>query len=119
MELDYHVCFSSLHTYYNHIAHPLTKNVPVRGTRAAKKPGSLEIEDPPQGLSIILLTNQELVQQAKEEVLAVMGAYCERQIASNRRFFINLPFPLNGDREDDTPLFPFAAEQGMRITRME
>lgn len=99
--------------------------VQPRGAKRARKPTLKDIEEAPQGLVTTQLEDQELVQRAAEEVMHLMSTKCRDQIASNKvckysgsltndlqHFFINLPFPLGGFREDFTPLFPYDSPAG-------
>lgn len=88
--------------------------VPNRGgRRAARKPPIRLTDEPPEGLTLVQLSDEHLLQQARREVDNMMATHCAGQIASNRHFFVHLPFPLGGTREDDTPLFPFGSKKGM------
>jgi hypothetical protein len=60
----------------------------------------------------------ELLDRALKEAESVFSQECKGQIASNQHFFVNLPFPLTGTRECNTPLFDVNDERVSDISKL-
>eukprot|EP00927_Polykrikos_kofoidii_P054355 TRINITY_DN48781_c0_g1_i1.p1 TRINITY_DN48781_c0_g1~~TRINITY_DN48781_c0_g1_i1.p1 ORF type:complete len:872 (+),score=96.22 TRINITY_DN48781_c0_g1_i1:48-2663(+) len=67
------------------------------------------------GLSLSSVSD-ELWKPALNEANVIFKHFCCEQFGSNQKFFLNLPFPLSGDRELGTAIFRYGDD---RVTQIE
>ena len=91
----------------------------------SKKDKKVQYQDTvkvPNGLILTKLDDSDLIANALHEAETIFLVNCHDQIALNKHFFLQNPFPLSSSREMGTPVFKIGDKMAeylsILVTRM-